>query len=237
MNSEIEEKVYYSQYKQDEFLEKNIFKGFKNGVFVDVGAHDGITLNNTLYFEKNNGWTGINIEPIPEIYEKLKINRPNCHNLNYAICKHNGFAQFIQNIGETEMLSGLLGSYDTRHAARLYSENQTNGSISKVIMVPIRTLDYVLSEFKINHIHYLSIDTEGAEEDVIKSINFNRVFIDVIGFENNFSDTSSDIIRYLIRKNYKYINYSSDSTNIEIKDYKPEIFMIHKDSVFMPKSN
>jgi hypothetical protein len=34
----------------------------------------------------------------------------------------------------------------------------------------------------ISHIHYLSIDVEGAEFEVIKSINFDKVFIDVIGF-------------------------------------------------------
>ena len=42
--------TFKSQYSQDEFLENNVFKGFKNGVFMDIGAHDGITINNTLYF-------------------------------------------------------------------------------------------------------------------------------------------------------------------------------------------
>ena len=33
-----------------------IIKGVNlNGFFVDVGAHNGITINNTLYFEKYNG--------------------------------------------------------------------------------------------------------------------------------------------------------------------------------------
>jgi hypothetical protein len=62
--------MYYSQDKQDKFLEENIFKGYKNGIFIDVGAHDGVNLNNTLYFESNNNWSGINIEPI----KKFMIN-------------------------------------------------------------------------------------------------------------------------------------------------------------------
>ena len=41
--------------------DKNIFKGYKSGIYVDVGAHDGITINNTFYFQKNNKWNGINI--------------------------------------------------------------------------------------------------------------------------------------------------------------------------------
>jgi hypothetical protein len=46
--------MFYSQDSQDEFLETHVFKGFRNGVFMDVGAHDGISINNTLYFEKNS---------------------------------------------------------------------------------------------------------------------------------------------------------------------------------------
>ena len=46
--------TYFSQFNQDRSLENCIFKGFKNGVFMDIGAHDGIDHNNTLYFEVNN---------------------------------------------------------------------------------------------------------------------------------------------------------------------------------------
>ena len=41
--------MFNSQDKQDEILEKYVFKGHKNGFFMDVGAHDGISINNTLY--------------------------------------------------------------------------------------------------------------------------------------------------------------------------------------------
>ena len=46
--------MYSSQDNQDAFLEKNVFKRYKRRIFVDVGAHDGVSLNNTLYFEKYN---------------------------------------------------------------------------------------------------------------------------------------------------------------------------------------
>jgi len=41
---------FYSQYNQDRSLENCIFKGHKNGIFMDIGAHDGVDLNNTLFF-------------------------------------------------------------------------------------------------------------------------------------------------------------------------------------------
>lgn len=56
----------------------------------------------------------------------------------------------------------------------------------------------------------MSIDVEGAEFEVIKSINFDKVFIDVIVFENNYSNTSIPIITYLENKGFIVINQSLD---------------------------
>ena len=61
------------------------------------------------------------------------------------------------------------------------------------------------------------------EFEVIKSINFDKVFIDVIGFENNYNDVSVPIVKYLQEKNYIVIHVSLD------------IFMIYKDSLFYKK--
>ena len=89
--------MYNSQDNQDSYLENNIFKGYKNGFYVDVGAHDGIRINNTLYFEKYNNWKGINIEANKIVFDKLVINRPNDINLNYAVCNNDGETEFLCN--------------------------------------------------------------------------------------------------------------------------------------------
>jgi FkbM family methyltransferase len=213
--------MYHSQYKQDEFLEKNIFKGFKNGFFVDVGAHDGVAFNNTLYFEKTNGWKGVNIEPMTNVFEKLVVNRPETTNINCAISNTDGTAEFYFNTGYTDMLSGLKETYDPRHLNRLNSENNQMGSKTSLITVETKRLETLFDKYTIKHVNYLSIDVEGAELEVIKSINFDKVFIDVIEFENNYNDTSIPIIAYLETRGYKMINHKS-----------LDIFMIHKDSAF-----
>lgn len=213
--------MFYSQDNQDSYLEKNVFKGYKNGFYVDVGAHDGVSLNNTLYFEKNNNWTGINIEPIKSVFDKLVINRPDNINLNYAICNNDGETEFYCNTNYTEMISGIKDTFHSKHLERLERENKETGSTTEVIKVNTRKLETIFDENKVSHIQYLSIDVEGAEFEVIKSINFDKVFIDVIGFENNYNDASIPIIEYLQDKNFVVFHES-------ILD----IFMINKSSIF-----
>lgn len=212
--------MFHSQDNQDCYLETNIFKGYKNGFYVDIGAHDGITINNTLYFEKNNNWTGINIEPIKTVFDKLVFNRPNNINLNCAVCNNDGETEFLCNVGYTEMISGIKANFDIRHLERLERENAQYGSKTEVIKVKTKKLETILDENNIKHINYLSIDVEGAEFEVIKSINFDKVFIDVIGFENNYNDTSVPIVDYLHNKGFIIIHMNLD------------IFMINKMSIF-----
>lgn len=213
--------TFYSSHKQDEFLEKMIFHGYKNGIFVDVGAHDGRSINNTLYFEETNNWSGINIEPITDVFNRLVQNRPNSINLNCAVSNSDGTAEFILNKGYTEMISGLKHSFDSRHIDRVNREISRYGGTTELITVPVKRLETICDENNIHNIHYLSIDVEGAEFDVIKSINFDKVFIDIIGFENNYNDTSIPIVDYLINKNYRIIHTSLD------------IIMIHNESIFI----
>ena len=45
--------TYKSQFGQDRWLNETIFRNKQNGLFVDVGAHDGVTFSNSYFFEKH----------------------------------------------------------------------------------------------------------------------------------------------------------------------------------------
>jgi hypothetical protein len=91
--------------------------------------------------------------------------------------------------------------------------------------VNVYKLQNILDMFDIRKINYLSIDVEGAEFEVIKSINFDKVSIDVICFENNYSDNSIDIVNYLNERNFIIFYFNLD------------IFMINKNSQFINNVN
>lgn len=92
------------------------------------------------------------------------------------------------------MISGLKDHFDPSHLERLKRENMYMNGVTKNITVETVRLETVFDKYQIKHVNYLSIDAEGAEFAVIRSINFDKVFIDVIGFENNYPDASSSII-------------------------------------------
>ena len=63
-----------------EFLDRKLdqlFESKKAGVFIDVGAHDGVDQSNTLFLEKNRQWNGILITPKIDKYVQCVKNRPN----------------------------------------------------------------------------------------------------------------------------------------------------------------
>ena len=193
--------MFYSQLEQDRILFERFFKNIKDGFFVDIGAHDGKTCSNTLFYEETLKWNGICIEPLPDVYNLLIKNRKSkC--FNYAICNDNTEKDFLELKGYPEMISGLLECYDPRHLQRVYRELNEHGGSGKVIKVKTKKLQDILLDNNVNEIHYLSIDAEGAEFEILNSIDFSKVFIHVIDIENNFSDTFYIIKDFLESKGF-----------------------------------
>lgn len=215
--------VFYGQHKQDELLETYIFKGYKRGFFVNIGAWDGVCFDNTLFFEKERKWTGINIEPLPDRYVSLVENRPACKNFNIAVSDKNGEAEFLAITGGTSMLSGIKENYDDRHLRRIAKETAMYNEQTKTITVPTKRLDTLFREQDVRRVHYMSIDAEGSEMKIIQSIDFNFTYIDVIQFESNYEDTTVPILEYLSTKGYRKLPISGD-----------DVFMIHNRSPFLP---
>lgn len=213
---------YYSQHSQDELLDTHVFKGLKKGVFVDVGAWDGVCFSNTLFFEKEREWNGIHIEPLPDRYAELVQNRPKSINLNLAISDSEGQGEFLAISGNTGMLSGLKSNYDERHLQRINQEISESNAEAKTIQVPVRRLDSIFREFNLRRVHYLSIDAEGSEMNILRSIDFTSTFIDVIGFENNYRDQGSDMLEFLKQRGY-----------VRLPIQHPEdVFVVHTSSPF-----
>jgi len=158
--------TYYSQFYEDYIL-GYVFKNQKTGFYVDVGANDPNKSSVTKYFYLA-GWRGINIEPIPELVEKLNTSRPEDTNKGVAISDRRGVLIFYKGLGDASGLSTL--------SPRIAASHRAKGFEFTTIKIPVTTLNAVLDEHAKDkpEITFLNVDVEGFEKQVFSSIDFKR---------------------------------------------------------------
>lgn len=183
----------------------------KSGVFIDIGAHDGSSLSNTWFFEKKLGWKGICFEPSPLIFKKLAENR-SCICLNEAVSDKQGTVIFREIQGYCQMLSGIENNYDPQHLQRIENELGMFGGSYRLIEVPCCLFNQILEKNSLFFIDFLSVDTEGGELKILKSIDFDKFYIFCICVENNYQ--YSDLRTFLESKGFKYIATLGDEIYI-----------------------
>jgi len=178
--------LYFSQYGQDKYV-LEYFKNKKDGFFIDIGAYNGVTFSNTLRME-NLGWKGICIEPNPYTFKKLCKTRK-CAKYNVALDAADSDKEFIKITGHCAVLSGIKEDYHPKHVERIQKELEEIGGSMETINVKTMTFDTLMADFKdVSVIDYISIDTEGNEFKILKTIDFSKYDIRVISVENNYSD-------------------------------------------------
>ena len=176
-------KKYNSQYNQDKLVDFLLKKN--NGIFIDIGANDGVSYSNSYFFEKERNWKGICIEPILETFKDLtKIRECTC--LNIGVWSEKKTLKFYRANGYAEMLSGIVDSFSQDHFNRLKSDIETSGGSLETIEIDVLPLNYILDEQGIKDVDFCSIDTEGSEYEILKAIDFNNYHFRVFAIENNY---------------------------------------------------
>jgi len=185
---------FYGQELQDMYAYL-WFKGKKDGFFIDIGAYDGITISNTYSLEKI-GWKGICIEPVPNVFEKLCENRE-CECINAALSnKDIRDTKFIQTKG------GRSGF--TRNMSRdMLLEAEQEGIIAEINIKSV-TFDMLMNKYDKGYIDFMSIDVEGSELEILKSINFEKYKFGLITVENNQRGKKEEQLKpFMKTKGYK----------------------------------
>jgi FkbM family methyltransferase len=212
---------YKSENLQDLFLDRWVFRGREGGVFIDIGAHDGITNSNSWFFEKKRYWRGACVEPHPRVFRRLAANR-SCRVLNCCVANARGPVEFLKIAGYSEMRSGIADRYDAEHKQRIAEELKRHGGSSELVSIEARTLADIVAECGVWEIDYLSIDTEGSEADVLQSIDFARTRIHALTVECN--DRNNDALNAMMwSRGYELI-----------RSIGPDLFFLYKASPYFP---
>ena len=179
------EERFYSQYQQDMYVD-SYFNKKRNGVFIEIGAYDGINSSNSYFFEKFRGWTGLCVEPIKIAYESLCKNRK-CFTENCAISSSEGFADFME-FNRRKLFSGLASC--CLKIPRRY----------KTYSVKTMPLQILLDKYQLYDIDFFSLDVEEAELIVLQSIDFNKVNIKLMFIENHENNKNRVLIPEYLRQ-------------------------------------
>jgi len=208
---------YNSQCGQDKWVVETLLPQLAGGVFVDIGANDGISFSNTLFLEKELRWTGVAVEPIREVFDRLKINRT-CVAVNGCVARHSGMQKFQVISGYAEMLSGLVEEYDPRHKHRIQGYLASDGGTVREIEMQCFALSDLLKANGISSVDYLSIDVEGAEYSILEGIDWPALDVKVISVENAYKDYRIPLL--LSRKGFELHSIVGDEFYIRAEEQR-----------------
>jgi FkbM family methyltransferase len=215
----------YSQLNQDLWV-LDFFKHKRSGVFVDIGAYDGIDSSNTFLLESEYDWNGICIEANGSSFEKLKRNRR-------CICVHE---MLSDEIGKVELLQHLeMLSYG--------EQNLLNIDIEK-FKTKYKTLDTTIEYHKTNTlqnvlninkipavIDYLSIDVEGMEYDILKDFDFEMYHVNALTIEHNAAhigiEYRNKLFELLTKKGFLFVKGNDNVQNWDENKYYIEDFYVN----------
>ncbi|XP_023339047.1 uncharacterized protein LOC111709551 [Eurytemora carolleeae] len=215
--------VITGQYNQAVEVDKLFNSSLHQGFFIEAGGYDGETFSNTLFFELQRKWTGLLVEANSGLFQTLKgKNRniwisPGCLSLTSKPIN----TEFETN----DYLGGIVG--DEQDLALKSTEQKT--------CIPLYTLLLALGN---PTVHYFSLDIEGAELKVLKTIPWKLVDIWLVGIEachmGDFDKTESrkDMIEFMEKQGYKLIG----TIGVDDIFIKPDKISVTEDTIVYLKS-
>ncbi|XP_052090652.1 uncharacterized protein LOC127727198 [Mytilus californianus] len=137
------------------------------GFFVECGALDGETRSNTLIFERTRSWNGLLIEADPSNYKLLRNKNRKAFTINacLSVYSYPVKMQFKKNFSVGKILQ---------------NQNSTGKDIVDVQCFPFYS---IMKALNVTHVDFFSLDVEGAELQVLQTIPFGKLDIDMMTVE------------------------------------------------------
>jgi FkbM family methyltransferase len=217
--------ISYAQNLEDVMLYRAL-KHVEHGFYIDVGAQHPVIDSVTKAFY-DRGWRGINIEPVSEYFQLLQQDRPEDINLNVCVGANEGKVVLHEVLHEG--LSTVSKDYAARHAEAGYEVRSRT--------VPCTTLDAICAEQGVDTVHFLKVDVEGAEREVLEGFAFDKVRPWIVVVEANEPSSTRDVSEEweprLLSKSYKCVCYDGlnrfyvATEHLELQEYfnaPPNVF-------------
>lgn len=183
----------FSQLNQDFFvLHETRWK--RGGYFVEFGATDGRTLNNTWLLEKAFGWRGILAEPA-RLWRNALQGAGRSASLEFDCV----WSKTGETLAFSEDPRGELSTLDNFSAADEHRRVRSNGYSVQTVSLN----DMLARHDAPGVMDYLSIDTEGSEYEILGALDFKQYRFDCITCEHNFTPNREKIHDLLVANGYR----------------------------------
>jgi FkbM family methyltransferase len=155
--------VSYAQNFEDVLLWRALGH-IENGFYIDVGANDPEQHSVTKAFYER-GWSGINVEPLRQYQPAFLQQRPR----DITLCVAAGAEDGEVTLFEVPAVPGWASADPgVAHA------HEQEGYELLAHTVPLKTLSSICADHVARDIHFLKIDVEGHEEQVLRGMDFVR---------------------------------------------------------------
>ena len=187
--------------------------------FVQIGAYDGVTSDNIHALILKHKWSGILVEPITEPFRKLQVNYASVPGLKFeqaAITEHDGEVTMYR---VREDVPGLPSYADRVHSLKreiTLKEIGGRADALAAVTVPALTLSSLLKKYGFDQVDVLAIDTEGADFEIIRQIDFSRVKPSLIIYEHKHLSMSDKhgCGELLSQQNYAIHPFAQDTVAV-----------------------
>ncbi len=216
LKSKFKPRLAYSHWGVDLIITK-LLNSKNKGIYIDVGCHHPF-LNNHSYLLYKSGWEGINIDIDYNSIDMFNFFRKSDVNIQTAVTDHKGEVDlfFYHNRAAKNTISKEFGS-DAKEQKKINSD----------------TLNNIIenSKFKDSKVDFVSIDVEGNEMNVLNGFNLKKykpklILLEFIlpnkkeFYEKDINEiTNSEVYKFLIKNEYKLINWNHDDLLFMRLDY------------------
>lgn len=200
---QLRSKVSYSQSGEDliaDYFFESI--GIKQPTYIDIGANQPIKGNNTYLFYLKGG-KGICVEPDISLISSLKKARPRDVILNI------GVSVTVAAKADFYFFDGHYSAWNTFSKEDADKKSKESGIVYRQAKVQLETVGNIADEYDFQMVNFISLDVEGLDLAILKSMDFNKIRPELICVEtiefslNNTMNKNQEIINYMLTQGYR----------------------------------
>lgn len=204
--------------REEAYAYQHYFYKRRFGFFIELGANDGIKQSNTLRLEELLGWRGLHIEGDRSTHARLRKNRPNQLAVQAVVCRAGGEVTWLT--GSQPLTNGIASLMPNEMLGQYHSDFDPSdlGTDSEEHSLPVKCspLSSILASLGRTTVDLWVLDVEGAELEVLESLDFSAVTVNVVctealNFEEpTWAERHRKVREKLLASGFRYDGYDRE---------------------------